>query len=87
MAPTWNCLTSSSTRTWRNATPHVVIVSGDGIFADVAARRAATSRWVTEVSHRESLCARLRLAACDVMYLNATEPVISVVRQQRTVVA
>jgi len=66
---------------------HVVIGSGDGIFADAATSLAAASRWVTVVSRCESLSARLRLAACDVIYLNTIELVSSVGRQQPTVVA
>lgn len=45
-----------------------VIASGDGIFADTAASLAAAGRWVTVVSRRGSLAARLRLAACEVIW-------------------
>lgn len=48
---------------------HVVIGSGDGIFAPMAARLAAAGCEVTVVSRRRSLSARLRLAAQRVVYL------------------
>jgi len=58
-----------------------VIASGDGIFATAAASLAAASRWVAVVSRRESLSARLRLAAREVIYIEAAEPAIPVVHQ------
>jgi hypothetical protein len=48
---------------------HVVIGSGDGIFAPMAARLAAAGCEVTVVSRRGSLSTRLRLAARRVVYL------------------
>ena len=48
---------------------HVVIGSGDGIFAPMAARLAAAGCEVTVVSRRRSLSTRLRLAARRVVYL------------------
>lgn len=48
---------------------HVVIASGDGIFAPMAARVAAAGCEVTVVCRRASLSARLRLAAGRVLYL------------------
>jgi hypothetical protein len=53
-----------------------VIASGDGIFAAVAASLAEASRWVTVVSRRESLSTRLRMAACEVIYIDAVAPAI-----------
>lgn len=50
-----------------------VIASGDGVFAAAAASLAAAGRWVTVVSRREALSARLKLAACAVIYADATE--------------
>jgi len=50
---------------------HVAIGSGDGVFADEAARLAAAGVRVTVVSRRRSLSARLALAARDVIYLDA----------------
>jgi hypothetical protein len=50
---------------------HVAIGSGDGVFAEEAARLAATGVWVTVVSRRCSLSKRLALAARDVIYLDA----------------
>lgn len=58
-----------------------VIASGDGVFAAAAASLAAASRWATVVSRRESLSARLRLAAREVIYIDATEPAIRAVYQ------
>jgi hypothetical protein len=37
--------------------------------------------WVTVVSRRESLSARLRFAACEVIYIDTTEQVSSAVRR------
>ena len=50
-----------------------VIASGDGVFAAAAASLAAAGRWVTVVSRRESLAARLRLAACEVVWMDAPD--------------
>lgn len=47
----------------------VVIASGDGIFAPMAARLAAAGCDVTVVSRRASLSARLELAAQRVVFL------------------
>jgi hypothetical protein len=49
---------------------HVVIGSGDHLFAEEAARLAAHGVWVTVVSRRRSLSARLRVAARAVIYLD-----------------
>jgi hypothetical protein len=49
---------------------HVAIGSGDGVFADEAARLAAAGVWVTVVSRRRSLSRRLALAARVVVYLD-----------------
>jgi len=54
---------------------HVAIGSGDGVFAVAAASLAATGVCVTVVSHRNSLSARLKLAACEVIYLDPQPPV------------
>lgn len=48
---------------------HFVIGSGDGSFAAAAARLAASHRRVTVVSRLQSLSARLKLAAHEVIYL------------------
>lgn len=53
---------------------HVAIGSGDGVFAAPAANLAAAGVWVTVVSRRDSLSARLALAACEVIYLDAQQP-------------
>lgn len=53
---------------------HVTIASGDGIFAEAAANLAARGCRVTVVSRRESLSARLALAAHEVIYLDPVEP-------------
>lgn len=45
----------------------VVLVSGDGAFADVVAELAAQGVPTTVVAQRERLSARLRLAACTVV--------------------
>jgi hypothetical protein len=50
---------------------HVVIGSGDHLFADAAARLAAQGVRVTVVSWRGSLSAQLELAAHEVIYLDA----------------
>jgi hypothetical protein len=49
---------------------HVAIGSGDGVFADEAARLGAAGVWVTVISRRRSLSRRLALAARDVVYLD-----------------
>jgi hypothetical protein len=49
---------------------HVAIGSGDGVFADGAARLGAAGVRVTVVSRRLSLSKRLALAARDVVYLD-----------------
>ncbi len=58
---------------------HVAIGSGDGAFASAAAGLAAAGVWVTAVSQRCRLSARLALAACEVLYLDALQPVTAVV--------
>lgn len=55
-----------------------VIASGDGVFADAAAHLAAAGHWVTIVSCRESLAARLRLAACELIWMDALAPACAV---------
>jgi hypothetical protein len=50
---------------------HVTIGSGDGVFAEQAARLAAAGVWVTVISRRRSLSSRLALAAREVLYLDA----------------
>jgi hypothetical protein len=47
----------------------VVLVSGDGIFADAVADLAAASVSVTVVAHTDRLSRRLRLAATEVVHL------------------
>lgn len=54
---------------------HVAIGSGDGVFASAAASLAAAGIWVTAVSRRRSLSPRLALAAQEVLYLDAMQPV------------
>jgi hypothetical protein len=49
---------------------HVVIGSGDHIFAEAAARLAAQRVWVTVVSRPGSLSRQLALAACEVRFLD-----------------
>jgi hypothetical protein len=49
---------------------HVAIGSGDHLFAEEAARLAAQGVWVTVVSRQRSLSPRLRLAACEVIFLD-----------------
>lgn len=49
---------------------HVAIGSGDGVFAEEAARLAAAGVWVTVISRRRSLSRRLALAARDVVYID-----------------
>jgi len=53
---------------------HVVIGSGDGAFAHAAAGLAAAGVWVTVVSRRRSLSARLALAAHEVIFIDPLEP-------------
>jgi hypothetical protein len=53
---------------------HVAIGSGDGVFATAAACLAAAGVWVTVVSRVRGLSPRLRLAACEVIYLDAPRP-------------
>jgi hypothetical protein len=50
---------------------HVVIGSGDHLFAEEAARLAAQQVHVTVVSRRGSLSSQLALAAHEVIYLDA----------------
>lgn len=50
---------------------HVVIASGDGIFAPMVARVAAAGCEVTVVCRRASLSVRLKMAAKRVVYLPA----------------
>jgi hypothetical protein len=50
---------------------HVTIGSGDGAFAEQAARLAAAGVWVTVISRRRSLSRRLELAAREVLFLDA----------------
>jgi NYN domain-containing protein len=60
---------------------HVVIGSGDGAFAYAAVSLAAAGVRVTVVSRRASLSRRLALAAHEVVFIDATEPVPGVARQ------
>ncbi len=53
---------------------HVTIGSGDGGFAEEAARLAAAGVWVTVVSLRRSLSARLAFAAHEVIFIDPLEP-------------
>ena len=50
---------------------HVAIGSGDGVFAEEAARLGAAGVWVTVLSRRRSLSRRLELAAREVIFLDA----------------
>ena len=50
---------------------HVVIGSGDHLFAEEAARLADQQVWVTVVSRRGSLSSQLAREAHEVIYLNA----------------
>jgi hypothetical protein len=54
-----------------NRFTHVAIGSGDHLFAEEAARLAAQGVWVTVVSRQRSLSARLKLAAREVLLLDA----------------
>jgi hypothetical protein len=49
---------------------HVAIGSGDGLFAEEAARLGAVGVRVSVVSRRRSLSKRLALAAGEVIYLD-----------------
>jgi hypothetical protein len=60
---------------------HVAIGSGDGVFASAAASLAAAGVWVTAVSRRRSLSARLALAAREVLYLDAMQPVTAAISE------
>jgi hypothetical protein len=53
---------------------HVAIGSGDGAFAAAAASLATAGVWVTVVSRRRSLSARLALAAHEVIFIDSPEP-------------
>jgi hypothetical protein len=53
-----------------NRFTHVTIGSGDHLFAEEAAHLAAQGVWVTVVSRRRSLSARLALAAHEVIFLD-----------------
>jgi hypothetical protein len=55
---------------------HVAIGSGDGAFASAAASLAASSIWVTVVSRRRGLSARLELAAHDVVFIDPEKPTV-----------
>ena len=52
----------------------VIIGSGDRIFAAAAAQLVSEGVWVTALSQRSRLSARLRLAACEVLYFDGPEP-------------
>jgi hypothetical protein len=60
---------------------HVAIASGDGIFADAAAGLAAAGVWVTVVTRRNSLSARLALAAHEVIFIDPLAPIAAAARQ------
>jgi hypothetical protein len=49
---------------------HVAIASGDHLFAEETAHLAAQGVWVTVISRRRSLSARLALAAREVIFLD-----------------
>jgi hypothetical protein len=49
---------------------HVAIASGDHLFAEAVAHLAAQGVWVTVVSLQRSLSRQLRLAACEVIFLD-----------------
>jgi hypothetical protein len=51
---------------------HVAIASGDHVFAEAAAHLAAQGVWVSVVSLQGSLSRQLRLAACEVLFLDTT---------------
>ena len=57
---------------------HLVIASGDGIFAELAAEAASNGLHVIVVSHHHSLSNRLRLAANEVRYLPRANPILEV---------
>lgn len=52
----------------------VVIGSGDGVFASVAAILAASGVWVTVASRRGHLSRRLELAAREVFFIDGPKP-------------
>lgn len=58
----------------------VVIGSGDGIFAEAAARLGAAGVMVSVVSHRRSLSKRLALAASDIVYFDTKLPPAAAMR-------
>jgi hypothetical protein len=60
---------------------HVVIGSGDGIFAFAAARLQAAGCRVTVVTRRDALSARLRLAVRDIRFIDCAVAVVSSVVQ------
>ncbi len=53
---------------------HVAIGSGDGAFSPAATGLAAAGAWVTVVSRRGSLSARLQFAAHEVIFIDAPPP-------------
>ncbi len=57
---------------------HVVIGSGDGIFALPAARLHAAGCRVTIVSRREALSRELRLAVRDVRFIDRAAPELAI---------
>jgi len=61
---------------------HVAIGSGDGAFTPAAVGLAAAGAWVTVVSRRGGLSARLALAAHEVIFIDAAEPAAATARQQ-----
>ena len=54
---------------------HVVIGSGDHLFAEEAAHLAAQGVWVTVISRHRSLSLRLALAAREVIFLDTASAV------------
>ena len=65
----------------------VVIASGDGIFAAVAAELAAAGMPVVVVSSREALSPRLALAAHRVVYIEPSEAVVTASQDSAEVAA
>lgn len=59
---------------------HVVIGSGDGIFALPAARLQAEGCSVTVVAHQSALSRRLRLAVRDIRFMQTERAILSVSR-------
>ena len=55
----------------------VVLVSGDGIFADAVAALGAEGVSVTVVADRDSLSRRLQMAAADVLFLDEHPSAVS----------